>query len=272
MGSTEDPAKPTSLYDSSAAQPLLSAPPEPPQNDVEQESDPTQYLQITYNHSPRPFRDLPFLIIFALVVLCTFAFGIFSVFHRNTSYSSLSSYTYSSASASCVKTSAFASDSTSPARNPGLASWVSLYSVSSSSVLRDLIWVLVITLILSVPICFLLLVLLKHYAKQIVYVCLPFFVVMPVFFNVYWFVACTLSSSCSDAFPLVYRILVLVFVFLVIGVIVWIFVANWHRIELTISIIGVASDALSMNLGLFGVLPFMSIGLVAYYAPIVVFL
>ncbi|KAJ6671520.1 CHOLINE TRANSPORTER-LIKE (SLC FAMILY 44) [Salix viminalis] len=106
----------------------------------------------------------------------------------------------------------------------------------------------------------------------IVYVSLPFFVVIPIFFNVYWFVACTVSSSCSDAFPLVYRILVLVFVFLIIGIIVWIFVANWHRVELTVKIIGVASDALSKNLGLFVVIPLLTLGLVVYYAPIVVFL
>ncbi|KAK4761204.1 hypothetical protein SAY87_006097 [Trapa incisa] len=111
-----------------------------------------------------------------------------------------------------------------------------------------------------------------HYAKQIVYACLPFFVLLPVFFDVYWFAACTVSSSCSDAFPFVYRILILVFLFLVIGVIIWIFLINWHRIELTVSIIGVASDALSNNLGLFVALPCLAIGLVAYYAPIIVFL
>ncbi|KAF2322739.1 hypothetical protein GH714_030015 [Hevea brasiliensis] len=125
---------------------------------------------------------------------------------------------------------------------------------------------------LSAPICFLLLLLLNHYTKQIVYISLPFFVVIPIFFNVYWFVACTVSSSCSDVFPLVYRILVLVFVFLVIGVIVWIFVVNWHRIELTVMIIGVASDALSKNLGLFVALPLLTLCLVVYYAPIIVFL
>lgn len=64
----------------------------------------------------------------------------------------------------------------------------------------------------------------------------------------------------------------LVFVFLVIGVIVWIFVVNWHRIELTVRIIGVAADALSSNLGLFGVLPALSLGLFVYFVPIVVFL
>ncbi|EOX97798.1 Plasma-membrane choline transporter family protein [Theobroma cacao] len=95
---------------------------------------------------------------------------------------------------------------------------------------------------------------------------------MPIFFDVYWFVACTLTSSCSDAFPLVYRILVLVFVLLVVGIIVWIIVSNWQRIELTVTIIAVASDALSRNLGLFLVIPLLTVGLVIYYAPIVVFL
>lgn len=37
-------------------------------------------------------------------------------------------------------------------------------------------------------------------------------------------------------------------------------------------IIGVASDALSRNLGLFLVLPCLTLGLVVYYAPIVLFL
>ena len=46
---------------------------------------------------------------------------------------------------------------------------------------------------------------------------------------------------------------------------------NWHRVELTVKIIGVASNALSWNLGLFGVLPCLTIGLVVFYAPIVVF-
>lgn len=38
------------------------------------------------------------------------------------------------------------------------------------------------------------------------------------------------------------------------------------------NIIGVASNALSKNLGLFFVLPFLSLCLIVYYAPIVVFL
>lgn len=143
---------------------------------------------------------------------------------------------------------------------------------SKSSLLGSLIWVLVITLVLSVPFALVVLLLLKLYTKQIVYASLPFFVVVPVFINVYWFVACTVTSSCNDAFPLAYRILVLIFVFLIIGVIVWIFIVNRHRIELTVSMIGVASNALWKNLGLFGILPALTLGLFVCYAPIVVFL
>lgn len=129
-----------------------------------------------------------------------------------------------------------------------------------------------ITVVLSVPFGFLLLVLLKHYTKYIVYGSLPFFVIVPISINVYWFVACSVSSSCSQSFDLVYRVLVLSFVFLVIGIVLWIFVANWHRVALTVKIIRVAANALSQNLGLFGVLPALSLGLVVYLVPIVVFL
>ncbi|XWS40181.1 hypothetical protein CRYUN_Cryun18bG0118400 [Craigia yunnanensis] len=278
MASTEETttSKPISLYDAAVlTEPLLfkattsstypSPPIEEPARPDPSEPEPTQFLQISFNYGPRPFKDLPFLILFLLLVLCTFAFGIFSIFHRNANYSNVSSFSYDSNSTSCVQDTSFLSYS----------NWVfgsSLFLLSSSSLWTNLIWTLVITLILSVPICFLLLLLLKHYTKQIVYALLPFFIIMPIFFDVYWFVACTLSSSCRDAFPLVYRILVLVFVLLIVGIIVWIIVANWHRIELTVRIIRVASDALSKNLGLFLVIPLLTVGLVVYYAPIVVFL
>lgn len=129
-----------------------------------------------------------------------------------------------------------------------------------------------ITFVLSGPVVLFVLFMLKKYTKQIVYVSLPFFVLVPVAVNVYWFVACTVNSSCSGSFPLAYRILVLVFVFLIIGVVVWIFVVNWHRIELTVKIIGVASNGLSQNLGLFWVLPGLTLGLFVFYVPIFVFL
>jgi len=270
-----DLTKFAAIYDSSSpSHPLLSKPStsaldSPRRSDPE--SDPTQFLQISYNFGPRTFKDIPFLLLFDLLVLSTFGFGIFSIFHRNNDYGNSSSFTYDFTSSSCVKNSTF----TKISDGYYWASSSVMYGMVSSSdpvFEKDLIWTLVVTLILSVPFCFSVLLLLKHYTKQIVYACLPLFVLFPIFFNVYWFVACTLSSSCSDALPLAYRILVLVFVFLIIGIIVWIIVANWHRIELTIQIISVASDALSKNLKLFVVLPLLILGLVVYYAPIVVFL
>lgn len=129
-----------------------------------------------------------------------------------------------------------------------------------------------VTSVLSGPFVLCVLWLLKSYCKQVVYFTVPFFVLLPVSINVYWFAACMISSTCSKAFPLAYRILVLVFVFLLIGVLIWIVVINWDRIELTALIIGISSNALWANLRLFIVLPCLTLGLVVCYVPIVVFL
>ncbi|XP_042483609.1 uncharacterized protein LOC122063980 [Macadamia integrifolia] len=274
MGSTDEPKTPASLYDpSSPSHPLLSKSypsPSTEESGNDSNDEQNQYPQITFNYGPRRFQDLPFMVLFILFSLLTFAFGIFCVAHRNPNSSEVSSFVYDSNTTSCIKQ--YLSASPVGFFYPILNFRSFSYYVSSSYFLSDLIWTLVITLILSVPLALGLLWLLRHYTKQIVYVSLPFFLVIPVFFNVYWFVACTVSSSCRDAFPLAYRILVLVFVFLIIGVIVWILVVNWHRIELTVRIISVASDALARNMGLFGVVPSMTLGLVVYIVPIVVFL
>ncbi|KAI3981594.1 hypothetical protein MKX01_007514 [Papaver californicum] len=283
----------TNNNSNSASQPLLSKPPysrdEPlllssasPHSEII-ESDENQYPIITFNYDSRTYQDLPFSILFLLFLLSTFAFGIFSIFHRNPNSSSydLSSFTYNFNTSSCVKI-----KSSPPSTSSFLVTvlledfkfnqisvmGLGFGSLSSSHVLKDLILTLIITLVLSGPFALGLLWLLRHYTKQIIYSSIPFFVVIPIFFNVYWFVVCTVESKCRDAFPLLYRILALLFVFLIIGVIVWIIVVNWHRIELTVRIVGVASDALARNLGLFAVLPCLTIGLVLYYVPIVVFL
>lgn len=288
MDGSDDPNK-LSEPSTTTTQPLLSKQFPILDNPIASTSgtddDQSQYLQISYNHGPRYLKDLPFLILFSLFVLCTFGFGIFASVNRNPHRFEASSFLYNATSFSCSLVqdlpfgdrpgSLVAQRSnlfvdfvrfTSFSGNPG-----SLNSVDSS-LLKSLIWTLVLTVILSVPFMLFVLYLLKRYTKQMVYGMLPFFVIVPIFVNVYWFVACTVKSSCSDAFPLAYRIVVLIFVFLVIGVVVWIFVVNWHRIELTVRIIGVGSNALSRNLGLFGVLPAMTLGLFVYYVPIVVFL
>ncbi|XP_057769266.1 uncharacterized protein LOC130989320 [Salvia miltiorrhiza] len=308
MDTTPEESSSTAAHHDPAAtatQPLLSKPYptlEPPIASIsEAEEDQAQYLQISYNYGPRSLKDLPFLILFSLLLLSTFAFGIFASVNRNPHRHELSYFTYDAASSSCVSVrvrSPFSPSSSNStisnqfevlhSNSPNSPNWNAVASLvyyssdlggrfnwlnsSDASVLESLIWTLVVTLILSVPFMFLVLLLLKHYTKQIVYASLPFFVIVPIFVNVYWFVACTVSSTCSEAFPLAYRIFVLIFVFLIIGVIVWIFVVNWHRIELTVRVIGVASTALSKNLGLFGALPALTLGLVVYYVPIVLFL
>ncbi|KAL3814027.1 hypothetical protein ACJIZ3_015295 [Penstemon smallii] len=288
MDGAEDPGKLSStLHDPTNTQPLLVKPypttiastSGTEQEEEEEEEDQSQYLQISYNFGPRSLKDLPILLLFSLLVLSTFGFGIFASVHKNPHRSQISSFIYNTTSLSCTLLKNFETPtSLNPQKSNLFYDFTDIPSFSEnptssrSSVLKSLIWTLVLTLILSAPFVLSVLLLLKHYTKQIVYASLPFFIIVPIFINVYWFVACTLNSTCSHSFPLAYRIIVLVFVFLIIGVIVWIFVVNWHRIELTVNIVGVASNALSKNLGLFGVLPALTVSLFVYYVPIVVFL
>ncbi|URE26007.1 Plasma-membrane choline transporter [Musa troglodytarum] len=260
MGS-RDEAQPSVAQDpfAAAAQPLLlppaaglvdpsaSSPPSP---------DEDSYSPISYHHGRRPIRDLPALLLFLILSLATFALGIAAVARRNPAASHASSFVYDRSTSSCVLPSSNSFSSSS----------------SSSTFSKDLIWTLVVTLLLAGPIALAVLWLLRHYAKQVVYASIPFFIVIPSFLNVYWFVACAVGHDCRHAFPLAYRIIVLVFVFLLIGIFLWIIVANLHRIELTIHIVRVSATALASNIGLLAVLPLLGIGLLAYFSPIIVFL
>lgn len=245
------------------------------------------YHPIRYNSGRRYFRDIPFLIVFVILVLATFAFGIFSIVHRNRNYGNVSSYVYDTNSSSCTKSSlsvdirdqglgfdgAYEHLGYHPIRVTQLEYYPNLVMLGSSKhLLKDMVWTLVITLILSIPFLFGLLWLLRHYTKQIVYSCLPFFVLIPVFINVFWFVACTMSKDCRDEISLALRIFILLFIFVLCGIVVWIIIINWHRIELTIRIIGTASEGLARNMRLMLVLPSLIAGLFVYYIPIIVFL
>ncbi|XP_008788416.2 choline transporter-like protein 3 [Phoenix dactylifera] len=259
MGGGEE-TKPSILYDPSAStQPLLSAadPAAPPQD----ADDDDQYPPISYQHGPRPLRDLPALILFLLLSLSTIALGLVAVARRNPAASRVSSFVFDPASSSCVL----------PSSNT-LSLSLSLYSSSSSPFLKDLIWTLVVTLLLSGPIALAVLWILRHYPKQVVYTALPFFILIPAFVNVYWFAACALSHGCRHSFPLAYRILTLIFIFLLIAIILWIIVANWHRVELTVRIVRISAAALASNISLLAILPALGLGLLVYFTPIVVFL
>ncbi|XP_031476601.1 uncharacterized protein LOC116248126 [Nymphaea colorata] len=258
--STDEPSQPLLLHKN----PPSEAPPvESRADEIDSSSNP--YPPIAFNYGPRRFHDLPFLFLFIIFVLCTICFGIFCITNHNSNYSNVSSFAYDTNTSSCKVSSSLLVER-------GLWSWLNRSNVEANSFLKDLVWTLVITAVLSVPFLFGILLLLKNYAKQVVYASLPFFVLIPVFFNVFWFVACTVGENCRESFPLVYRILALLFVFLVIGVIVWIIVANWHRIELTVRILATSANALEHNKGLFVLLPSLTLALLIYFVPIVVFL
>ncbi|CAN6485318.1 unnamed protein product [Victoria cruziana] len=231
----------------------------------EVESSSNQYPPIAFNYGPRSFNDLPFLFLFIIFVLCTVGFGIFCIANQNSNYGNVSSFVYDTNTSSCKVSSSLLVER-------GSWSWLNRPNLEGSSFLKDLVWTLVITAVLSVPFLFGLLLVLKNYAKQVVYASLPFFVLIPVFFNVFWFVACTVGENCRESFPLAYRILVLLFVFVVIGVIVWIIVANWQRIELTVRILATSANALEQNMGLFVILPSLTVALLVYFVPLVMFL
>ncbi|XP_047328710.1 CTL-like protein DDB_G0274487 [Impatiens glandulifera] len=239
---------------------LSSSSPSSIQDPTHSDSDQSCYIQITYNHASRQIKDIPILLLFSLCFLSTFAFGIFASINRNPSFKIASSFVYDSNNKSCR-----VPDSITHHSN-------SISSSNSDVVIDGLILAIVVTSVLSGPFALSVLWLLKRYCKQVVYFTVPFFVLLPVSINIYWFAACMINSTCSKEFPLAYRILVLVFVFLVIGVLIWIVVINWNRIELTALIIGISSNALWANLRLFIVLPCLTLGLLVYYVPIVVFL
>lgn len=286
MGSNVGGAGSSDSYiESSAAEPLLIKP--GLQETEISSSQQEDYNPIRYNSGRRYFQDIAFLIVFLILVLSTFAFGIFSIAHRNKNYGNVASYVYDTNSSTCTKSSlsvntgdqelgfhgAYEHLGYYPNRVLQLGYYPNLVVVGSSKyLLKDMVWTLVITLILSVPFLFGLLWLLRHYTKQIVYSCLPFFVLFPVFINVFWFVACTVSKDCREAINLALRIFILLFIFALCGIIVWVIIVNWHRIELTIRIIGTASESLARNMRLMLVLPGLIAGLFVYYVPIIIFL
>ncbi|KAG6481610.1 choline transporter-like protein 3 [Zingiber officinale] len=214
------------------------------------------YSPISYHYGRRPPRDIPALLLFLFFCIATFALGITALARRNAAASRVSFYVFDRNTSSCVL----------PSSNSFSSSF------SSSPFLKDLIWTLVVTFLLSGPIALAVLWILRRYAKQVVYAAIPFFILIPSFLNIYWFVACTIGRDCSNAFPLGYRIIVLIFVFLLIGVFIWIIVANWRRVELTVQIVRVAANALASNIALLAVLPAMGLALLVYFSPICVFL
>ncbi|KAF3796430.1 CTL-like protein [Nymphaea thermarum] len=218
-----------------------------------------------FNYGPRRVRDLPFLFIFFILVACTFAFGVFCVAHRNPDYRKLGYFAFDNSTSSCVESSTIVDER-------GTCSWLNAANVVPKLLLEYLVSTLAVTLALSTPLMLVLLRLLRNYAKQAVFLSLPLLVIIPLLVNVFWFITCTLSESCREAFPLALRIFVLVFVFGVVGVILYIILANWRSIDLTSKILGISVHALEENLGLLGVMPSLMFALLVFFAPVIFFM
>ena len=259
------------------------------------------YPGFGYVHGPRPYRDVVFTVIFIMFTLASIAWGIFAIINHNTDYGLVDSALYNSSSGLCSTYSAYGRSSSTvhlefnPANNwkgvkkfndernsfydRVMEHWVGILpqrelsqSFSTGSLIIVLVWTLVVTLVLSVPIIFGFLWLLKAFAKQLVYACLPFFIAIPVFLNIFWFVACILSTECGQSINIALRIAILLFVFLLCGILAWVIYSNWHRVELTIKIMQTAAQALLANWVLLFVLPILSVVLLIYITPFIVFL
>eukprot|EP00252_Welwitschia_mirabilis_P001980 TRINITY_DN11937_c0_g2_i2.p1 TRINITY_DN11937_c0_g2~~TRINITY_DN11937_c0_g2_i2.p1 ORF type:complete len:502 (+),score=29.32 TRINITY_DN11937_c0_g2_i2:285-1790(+) len=281
MGSSEALVIASDSAYADSSEPLLSK-----RIEEEGEFSSENYVPLSYNSGRRNFQDILFLLVFVLLVLATFAFGLFAVAHRNKSYGNLGSFVFNRNSSTCARymllesiplvDGARVSDLLELGFHEGLTQF-SLYSQLQEAGLKkhfvnDLTWTLVITLLLSIPIASTLLWILKSYTRQLVYACLPFFVLIPFIINVFWFVACIFNTECKNTITLASRIFIFLFIFVLCVIIAWIIISNWHRVELTISIVHTASEALSSNLGLLLVLPSLTIALLVYYVPIIVFL
>ncbi|KAL4569685.1 hypothetical protein LXL04_025327 [Taraxacum kok-saghyz] len=76
----------------------------PPPSESDPSSSSHYPTNITYNYqSPRPIKDIAFLILFLLFVILTFGFGIFASINKNPNSSSVSAFAYDISSDSCIK-------------------------------------------------------------------------------------------------------------------------------------------------------------------------
>lgn len=260
------------------------------------------YPGFGYVHGPRPHRDIGFTVVFVILVLASVAWGIFCLVNHNGDYGLVDSALYNSTSGLCYTSSESGFGSTRIKKIiefKSMSSWERIATLSknksfistlkvgwtqvlsqkgfgrsftAASFVTVLVWTLVLTLVLSVPFLFGFLWLLKAFAKQLVYACLPFFILIPVFLNVFWFVACIVSSECQESFNLAGRIALFIFVFLMCGIFAWIIYSNWDRVELTIKIMQTSAQALLSNWMLLLVLPSLSLVLLIYLVPFAVFL
>lgn len=256
------------------------------------------YPSCSYVYGPRPCHDVACAMIFVILVLASISIGIFSFVNHNSEYGLTDSALYNSSSGQCYFSYGYAKYEDFKHENSlerimrigknlkghrcldllkqGIIQMSSeerqVKSISGDIIVLVLVWTLAVTFVLTIPLICGLLWLLKAFAKQLVYACLPVFSLIFIFLNIFWFMACMDTFECQEAFPLAGRIALFLFVFVLCGIYAWIIYYKWYCVELTIKIMQTAAAALLRNWRLLLVLPSLTIALLIFVIPFILFL
>lgn len=232
-----------------------------------------------YNVGVRPFQDVSFAIIFLLLVVISVAFGIYGVVHSNSEYQWVETAQYEPKQQTCSIPEGMllepmqASD----------AKWQIAYVImpqrlknllfSSRAPSATPIWItLGIALVLSGPFALGVLFLLRVYTKELVYATLPLIILLPIVLNLTWFILCQRSEECLKEFDPAGQYVLFGIILLMCALMIYVIYSNWDRIQLTIRIVKTSSEALHQNLALLFVLPGLSLVLVVFCVPFVIFI
>lgn len=216
-----------------------------------------------YNVGIRPYQDLAFSIIFLLLILISASFGIYGVLHSNPNYQFTDTAHYDPDHQTCSIPKFL------PLSSP---LHIRVLNRVGSSTSKPLWITLIATLALSGPFAFGVLHLLRVYTKELVYATLPFLVLLPIALNLTWFILCQRNIECRTEFDSSGQYALFGIILLMCGVMMYVIYSNWEKIELTIRVVKTASEALHQNLALLIALPSLSVLLLLFSVPFVVFM
>lgn len=234
-----------------------------------------------YNYGTRPWRDIAFLVVFVVVAVASIGLGIFASVNSNPDFFIADTAKYERQNGTCVIPGRRSSGEGVVA-SVGTGKWGALLSgrgvkASSSSTsdddelfVRALVYSAVASAVLSLPLAWGLLFLLRKYTKELVYASLPLLFLVPVLLNITWFVACLTSQACQD-FSLTSRTVIFVLVFLFIAVLLWLIYSARDRIEMSIRIIHTSAESLFNNLSLLLLLPGLFLGALVFLVAVATF-
>ncbi|KAG6541686.1 hypothetical protein Mapa_016951 [Marchantia paleacea] len=234
-----------------------------------------------YNYRNRPCRDTPFTVVFLIFLVASLAVGIVAAVYSNPDYQWVESTKYHRGCALPNVTDTASLSSASEDLSAGHDSqifWRLIHPSYKTSLkgedpsVKPALYVFVTTLVLGLPVAYFVLWLLRTYTAELVYITLPFIVLIPLGISVAALFLCLSNEQCKEQFSPTFQLICLGVIILLCAVFVWMIYANWDRIELTIRIVRTAAVALHKNLGLVLVLPGLGVVLLFYLVPAVIFM